>query len=137
MALLCGLSMISTRVLLEICHNGFWTKYSFCTKLILTKNPIQQVFGRLPLLHHWRTTWYIPAHSMARTNLKKSENLVTHTTAVSKCTSRRPRIYINWNPLFKTQIYLVSVKIVKQDLFLKEYFFEKIIQGDKYVSERF
>ena len=43
-------------------------------------------------------------HSIARTNLNKSEWLVTNTTAESKHIRKRPRICINWNPPFQTQI---------------------------------
>ena len=61
-----------------------------------------------------------PAHSMARANQNKSENLMTNTTAASKYKSRRPRIYINWNSPFQTNMYIVKVpvdvKIVKKDL---------------------
>ena len=44
----------------------------------------------------------------------------TYTTTASKYITKRPRICINWNPTFQTQIYLVkvplNVSIVKQDL---------------------
>ena len=60
---------------------------------------------------------------MARVNLNKSEEVLTNTTAASKYIPRRPRICINWNPPFQTQIYLVkvplNVNIVKQDLLHK------------------
>ena len=42
--------------------------------------------------------------------LKKSEEFKTNTTAASKYILRRPRISINGNPPFKTQIYLVNTK---------------------------
>ena len=50
-------------------------------------------------------------HSMARANLNKSEWLVTNTTAALKYIPKRPRICINWNPPFQTQIYLVKVPL--------------------------
>ena len=57
-------------------------------------------------------------HSMARANLNKSKKVLTSTTTGSKYIPKRPRISINWNPLFQTQIYLVkvplNVNIVKQ-----------------------
>ena len=63
---------------------------------------------------------------MARANLNKSEELVTNTTAASKYMPKRPRICINLNPPFQTQIYLVkvplNVNIVKQDLLDKNQF---------------
>ena len=59
-------------------------------------------------------------HSMARANLNKREVFLTNTNAISKSLPKRPRICINWNSLFQTQIYLVkiplNVNIVKQDL---------------------
>ena len=66
------------------------------------------------------------SHSMARTNLNKSKKVLTSTTTVSKYIPKRPRIYINWNPPFQSQIYLVktplNVNIVKQDLLNKKRF---------------
>ena len=63
---------------------------------------------------------------MARTNLNKSKKVLTSTTTVSKYILKRPRICINWNPPFQTQIYLVkvplNVNIVKQDLLNKKQF---------------
>ena len=48
------------------------------------------------------------------------------TTTASKYIPKRPRICINWNPPFQTQIYLVkvpiNVNIVKQDLLHKKQF---------------
>ena len=65
-------------------------------------------------------------HSMARANLNKSKKVLTFTTTASKCMPKRPRICINWNPPFQTQIYLVkvplNVNIVKQDLLHKKQF---------------
>ena len=48
------------------------------------------------------------SHSMARANLNKSVWLVTNTTAASKYIPRRPRISINWNPLFQTSLHKIS-----------------------------
>ena len=48
---------------------------------------------------------------MARANLNKSEWLVTNTTAASKDIPNRPRICINRNPPFQTQIFLVKVPL--------------------------
>ena len=49
-----------------------------------------------------------------------------NTTTASKYIPKRPRICINWNTPFQTQIYLVkvplNVKIVKQDLLNKKQF---------------
>ena len=63
---------------------------------------------------------------MARANVNKNEEVLTNTTAASKYIPRRPRIYINKNPPFQTQIYLVklplNVNIVKQDLLHKKQF---------------
>ena len=65
-------------------------------------------------------------HSMARANLNKSKKVLTSTTTVSKYIPKRPRICINWNPPFQTQIYLVkvplNVNIVQQDLLNKNQF---------------
>ena len=65
-------------------------------------------------------------HSMARANLNKSKKVLTSTTTASKYIPKRPRICINWNPPFQTQIYLVkvplNVNIVKQDLLNKKQF---------------
>ena len=51
---------------------------------------------------------------------------MTSTTTASKYIPKRPRICINWNPPFQTQIYLVkvpiNVNIVKQDLLHKKQF---------------
>ena len=64
-------------------------------------------------------TCYVYPHSMAIANLNKSEELMTNTTAASKYIPKRPRICINWNPPFRTKIYLIkvplNVNIVKQD----------------------
>ena len=63
---------------------------------------------------------------MARANLNKSKKVLTSTTTASKYIPKRPRICINWNPPFQTQIYLVkvplNVNIVKQDLLHKKQF---------------
>ena len=63
---------------------------------------------------------------MARANLKKSEKVLTSTTTASKYIPKRPRIGINRNPPFQTQIYLVkvpiNVNIVRQDLLNKKQF---------------
>ena len=63
---------------------------------------------------------------MARANRKKSKYFSTYTTTASKYIPKRPRICINWNPPFQTQIYLVNVplnvNIVKQDLLNKKQF---------------
>ena len=56
----------------------------------------------------------IPLHSMARANLNKSRKVLTSTTTASKYIHRRPRISINWNPTFQTQIYLVNSKKLKK-----------------------
>ena len=65
-------------------------------------------------------------HSMARDNLNKSKKVLKSITTASKCMPKRPRICINWNPPFQTQIYLVkvplNVNIVKQDLLHKKQF---------------
>ena len=70
----------------------------------------------------------IPYHSMARANLNKNVWQVTNTTTASKYIPKRTRIYINWNPPFQTQIYLVkvplNVNIVKQDLLHKNSFWK-------------
>ena len=69
-------------------------------------------------------------HSMARANLKKSKKVLTFTTTASKCMPKRPRICINWNLPFQTQIYLVkvplNVNIVKQDLLHKKQFLKNL-----------
>ena len=74
---------------------------------------------------------YFTCHSMARANLNKSEEVLTNTTAASKYMPRRPRIWINWNPPFQTQIYLVkvhlNVNIVKQYLLLTKNIFLNLI----------
>ena len=71
-------------------------------------------------------TFLATLHSMARANLKESKYFSTSTTTASKYIPKRPRICINWNPLFQTQIYLVNVplnvNIVKQDLLNKKQF---------------
>ena len=63
-------------------------------------------------------------HSMDSANLNKSKKVSTSTTTASKYIPKRPRICINWNPPFQTQIYLVkvplNVNIVKQDLLNKK-----------------
>ena len=55
---------------------------------------------------------------------------MTNTTTASKCMPKRPRICINWNPPFQTQIYLVKVPlnviIVKQDLLHKKQFLKNL-----------
>ena len=77
-------------------------------------------------------------HSMATANLKKSEDLMTNTTAASKYIPRRSKICVNWNPLFQTKIYLVkiplNVKIVKQDLLNKKQFL-KILWSEVWKGE--
>ena len=40
--------------------------------------------------------------------LNKSKKVLTSTTTSSKYIARRPRICINWNPSFQTQIYLIK-----------------------------
>ena len=71
-------------------------------------------------------TGFLKIHSMARANLNKSKKVLTSTTTASKYIPKRPRICINWNPPFQTQIYLVkvplNVNIVKQDLLHKKQF---------------
>ena len=66
------------------------------------------------------------SHSMAKNNLNKGKKVLTSTTTASKYMPKRPRICINWNPPFQTQIYLVkvplNVNIVKQDLLNKKQF---------------
>ena len=61
---------------------------------------------------------------MARANLNKSKFFLTSTTTASKYIPKRPRICINWNSPFQTQIYLVkvslNVNIVEQDLLNKK-----------------
>ena len=51
---------------------------------------------------------------------------MTYTTTALKYIPKRPRICINWNPPFQTQIYLLkvplNVNIVKQDLLNKKQF---------------
>ena len=74
--------------------------------------------------HPWnKQTAY---HSMVRANLNKSKKVLTSSTTASKYILKRPRICINWNPPFQTQIYLVkvplNVNIVKQDLLNKKQF---------------
>ena len=73
-------------------------------------------------------------HSMATANIKKSLELVTNTTAASKYIPRRPRISINWNPPFQTQIYLLNSKKQKNSKnfeslrkFLKNYIFWNLL----------
>ena len=63
-------------------------------------------------------------HSMATANLKKSEDFVTNITAATKYIPRRPRISINWNPPFQTQIYLVNSK--------KYIIFQKFLNRSKF-----
>jgi len=46
------------------------------------------------------------SHSMGEANLNKSDEVLTNTNTVSKYIPKRPRICINWNPSFQTQIYL-------------------------------
>jgi hypothetical protein len=83
------------------------------------------VIATLFTIRRFSPKYYI-GHSMARANLNKGEELVTNTTAASKYIPKRPRICINLNPLFQTQIYLVkvplNVNIVKQHLFHKKQF---------------
>ena len=50
-------------------------------------------------------------HSMAIANLNESGELVTNTTVASEYIPKRPRICINLNPPFQTQIYLVKVPL--------------------------
>ena len=68
----------------------------------------------------WKSELY---HSMARANVNNSVWLVTNTPTASKYIPKWTKIYINWNPPFLTQIYLVkvplNVNIVKQDLLHK------------------
>ena len=45
---------------------------------------------------------------MARAKLNKSEFFLTNTTKASKYLPRRPRICINWNPLFQTHIFFIK-----------------------------
>ena len=74
---------------------------------------------------------FLRDHSMTTANLNKSEDLVINTTTASKYIPRRLRICINWNFLFKTQIYLVkaylSVNIAKQDL--RTYFVKSVLEN--------
>ena len=63
---------------------------------------------------------------------KKSKDFSTSTTTASKYIPKRPRICINWNPPFQTQIYLVkvplNVNIVKQDLLYKKQFLKILLK---------
>ena len=58
---------------------------------------------------------------------EKSKEFYYHSMKVH---TKRPRICINWNPLFQTQIYLVevplNVNIVKQDLLHKKQFLKNL-----------
>ena len=67
---------------------------------------------------------------MARANLNKSKKVLISTTSASKYIPKRPRICINWNAPFQTQIYLVkvplNVNIVKQDLLHKKKFLKNL-----------
>ena len=69
-------------------------------------------------------------HSMDSANLNKSKKVSTSTTTASKYIPKRPRICINWNPPFQTQIYLVKVplyvNVVKQDLLNKKQFLKML-----------
>ena len=62
-------------------------------------------------------------HSMQEPFWIKIKFFLTSTIAASKYIPDRPRICINWNPPFQTQIYFVkvplNVNIVKQGLFNK------------------
>ena len=63
------------------------------------------------ILHKYINWWKILyTHSMARANLKKSKHFSTSTTTASKRIPKRPRICINWNLPFQTQIYLYTSK---------------------------
>jgi hypothetical protein len=61
--------------------------------------------------------------SGARANLNKNEVFLTNTTAASKYIPKGPKLCMDWNPFFQTQIYLVkvhlNVNIVKQHLLCK------------------
>ena len=74
---------------------------------------------------------------MAKANLNKSKFFLTSTTPASKYIPKRPRICINWNPPFQTQIYLVKVplnsKSVKQDVLNKEQLL-KILSSDIWIQ---
>ena len=78
-----------------------------------------------------RWSWLL-LHIVAGANLNKSEKVLTSTTTASKYIPKRPRICINWNPPFQTQIYLVkvplNVNIVKQDLLNKKTVFENFMK---------
>ena len=80
----------------------------------------------LRIFFHLRTWNSLLLHSMATANLNKSRKVMNSTTAASKYIPRRPRISINWNPPFQTQIYFVKVplnmNIVKQDYLQKKQF---------------
>ena len=69
---------------------------------------------------------------MAKANLNKSKKVLTSTTTASKYIPKRPRICINSNPPFQTQIYLVkvllNVNIVKQNLLNKKKVFENFMK---------
>ena len=45
----------------------------------------------------------LSTHSMTRANLNKSVWLVTNTTTASKYIPKRTRIWINWNPPFRSK----------------------------------
>ena len=87
-------SLIPT--LRKIAISGLKTKFYllFCTRLHVVK------------VSKFRNKFSCSHHSMARANLNKSKKVLTSTTTASKYIPKRPRICINWNPPFQTQIYL-------------------------------
>ena len=105
------------RKILAICpHPHFEWVLQTTQFYILATGTLLRVCSRSPEVSTY--------HSMARANLNKSKKVLTFATKASKYISKRPRISINWNPPFQTQIYLVklplNVNIVKQDLLHKQ-----------------
>ena len=88
-------------------YEHWLSSYGPATALILThKIPLIKIQARK--ICHWiflnkllfvETILYL--HSMAIANLNKSEELVTNSTAASKCIPKKPRICIIWNPPFR------------------------------------
>ena len=81
-------------------------------------------------------------HSMARANLNESKKVLTCTTTASKYIPMRPRICINWNPPFQTQIYLVKVCTSKCEhcktrfITVFEYFMKWDVKGGTLLGSR-
>ena len=106
---------------------GLWLRsllHENCSKLwilCMLKSKAQTKHAKMTLIKKHYTVFLqkakyqlnIPDHSMAIAILNKSEDIVKNTTAASKCIPWTPRISINWNLPFQTQIYLVNSKKMK------------------------